>query len=479
MTRPSVVSWLLGPNVSAVRVAMLGIAFVVTVPASLGCCSAFNRRAQVIPATITNPATLPGGSITDVYMFPSPTNAANVVLVMNFHPLIPPGQGLVVTLDPNILYTLRMDTSGDLVEDLVIQVKATGAGSNQVIQVSGPVKPSRTGTAQIFETPDQVVGTLNTPFTLSNGARVFAGAAEDPFFFDLNAFYSMLPDRAALLGPTFTNINGVQVPTTPANPNALQLTSFRPAGSAQDFFKGFNVLSIVVELPRTALGGGTVRLWATTAEPRVTTHSYAGGPSPTPRPTPVGPLGPVTNATSAPESDATEIETSCGSSSGPTIFTQVCRQGRPLTSTVFPTVANKQQSNYDVDIPADDAAGNLGTEVQAFMTQAAGRSQAVAAAAKALLTPDVLVADLSQSGSASYLGIETIGPAGGRSFGGRALTDDVVDTTFSIIFGSTLPRLGLASDDGKETPALTTDNVGVNTAPKHFQSTFPYVGPPQ
>jgi hypothetical protein len=37
-----------------------------------------------------------------------------------------------------------------------------------------------------------------------------------------------------------------------------------------------------------------------------------------------------------------------------------------------------------------------------------------------------MIADLSKSGPASYLGVETNGATGGL-FGGRALTDDVVD----------------------------------------------------
>ena len=34
-----------------------------------------------------------------------------------------------------------------------------------------------------------------------------------------------------------------------------------------DYFANLNVLSIVVEMPRTALGGGTVHLWETTSLP--------------------------------------------------------------------------------------------------------------------------------------------------------------------------------------------------------------------
>ena len=53
-------------------------------------------------------------------------------------------------------------------------------------------------------------------------------------------------------------------------------------------------------------------------------------------------------------------------------------------------------------------------------------------------------ADLSQNTTkAAYLGVETAG-ATGSAFGGRALTDDVVDIDLGVIFGSTIPSLGLA-----------------------------------
>jgi hypothetical protein len=401
-----------------------------SVAAFCGCGPSSNTCMR--PQMITIPATLPGASITDVYLFPSPNVAANVVLAMNVHPLIPSGDGPSVVFDPNILFQFKVDNTGDFVEDLVIQFRCVGTGSNQAIQVIGPLPPYRPGTASVTaDVPDPVQGTLNNPFTLSTGIHVFAGAREDPFFFDVNQFYSMLPDRANLLGPMFTNTNGVQVSTTPANPDLLQFTTFRPAARAQDFFKGLNVLSFVVELPRHMLGSQKIHLWATTSEPP-----------------------PV---------------------AGCTLFTQVARQARPLATTVFPPVANMRQMANNTDNPKNDVSV-LGTDVQNFMTIAAGRSAATNAAVKNIFVPDVLTADLSSQDRASYLGIETNGATGGK-FGGRALSDDVVDIMFSILFGNTVAHLNLAPDDGRETPLLTSDNVSASA--KHVQANFPYLGPPQ
>src|SRR5579872_3145664 len=161
-------------------------------------------------------AAMPGADLTDVYIFPSPLNPNNVVLVMNVHPLIPSGQANTVVFDPNVLYQFKIDNTGDNVEDLVIQAKFTGTGPNQTFQIAGPVKPTRTGTVTQFETPDAAIGTINasTATTLANGAQVWCGAREDPFFFDLAQFFTILPDRANPLGATVQTTGGTTVSTT-------------------------------------------------------------------------------------------------------------------------------------------------------------------------------------------------------------------------------------------------------------------------
>ena len=381
--------------------------------------------AMVRPTALGVPANMPGLEATDLFAFPSPADPAAVVLVMNVHPLIPSGQGALRDFDPNALYQFKIDNTGDYVEDLVIQLQCTGSGPTQQVQVSGPSRPRRPGNVTTANPFDSVTGTINTPFTLSNRAKVFAGGREDPAFFDLDAFYSMLPDRANFFGPVFTNINGVNVSTTPMNPDLLQLNAFRSPGQALDYFKGLNTLSIVVELPRSLLGGGKINLWATVQK---------------------------------------------GLCNGP----QVSRQGRPLVTTVFPTVADRRQVTNNMDNPTDDP-GYLAKDVQKFMTSAAGRSPSVAFAAVKLLVPDVLTVDLSSRMNASYLSLET-GGANSAAFGGRALGDDVADALFGIIFGNTLSRIGPTPDDGLESPRLTTDNVGPGA--KHFQAVFPYLGPP-
>jgi len=173
----------------------------------------------------------------------------------------------------------------------------------------------------------------------------------------------------------------------------------------------------------------------------------------------------------------------CGGSdngSSPHVYNQVDRLARPAVNEVFATVANNRHATNDTATPAQDGQpGFLTDDIQNFMVNVAGRSQATANVVKAVLVPDVMVADLSKTGvPAAYLGVET-GGATGSTFGGRKLTDDVVDISLGVIFGNTVSALGLAADDGKEIATLTSDNVSDTTAPKHFSVTFPYLGPAQ
>ncbi len=186
--------------------------------------------------------------------------------------------------------------------------------------------------------------------------------------------------------------------------------------------------------------------------------------------------------------------------SGP--FKQLDRLSRPAINEVFATFAEHQQNN--VNTPNQDAA-NLGPQIVTFTTTVGGRSTAIADVLKAVLTPDVQIADMSGTSDScigkapgtcnNYLGIETGGatqsPAGLKPFGGRALTDDIVDTSLDAIFGNVVPALKLAPDDNNESdgradasfpsghrPNLTSDGVSYTTAPKHFTTTFPYLGAP-
>jgi Domain of unknown function (DUF4331) len=198
-----------------------------------------------------------GTDLTDVFVFPSPTNTNNVVLAMCVSPLIPTGG--TRAFDPTVLYQFKIDNSGDNIEDLVIQARFEGTGASQKVIVSGPLAPSRNGTISDVLIPLATTGTFNTPFSPTSGMQVFAGVREDPFFFDLEQFFTIFPDRA-------TPINGVTVPL--ANANTPKAATWRSASAAKDFLVGYNVLAIVVELPKSAIKGtsGKIGVWCTTSK---------------------------------------------------------------------------------------------------------------------------------------------------------------------------------------------------------------------
>jgi hypothetical protein len=206
-------------------------------------------------------AMTPGTDLTDVFMFPSSENPGNVVLAMTVSPLIPAGQASSRAFDPNVLYQFKIDNTGDSVEDLVIQAKFDGgSGTSQLAMIADPSAPAMAG-AQSKALSATASGNVGSTFTTPGGMKVFTGPREDPFFFDLEQFFTILPDRASPLDAT--KIQPVGQESTP------RAATWRAAGAAKDFLKDLNVLSIVVEVPKSAIkgsGDGKVRLWCTTSK---------------------------------------------------------------------------------------------------------------------------------------------------------------------------------------------------------------------
>jgi hypothetical protein len=119
----------------------------------------------------------------------------------------------------------------------------------------------------------------------------------------------------------------------------------------------------------------------------------------------------------------------------------------------------------------------VGRSINYFMSNVAGRSVPISNVVHSVLALNELAADVSQPGPAAYLGVET-GGATGSKWGGRGLTDDVIDTSLGVVFGNTVPALGLAADDGKENNCLTNEHVTSGQGGTQTQSTFPYLAPP-
>jgi hypothetical protein len=178
---------------------------------------------------------------------------------------------------------------------------------------------------------------------------------------------------------------------------------------------------------------------------------------------------------------------SCSSSNAPapvappaTQYTQIERLARPAAKELFQAFANHDGTNRTSPAAQPLAGQTLYQEIGSFTSNVAGRDAAHAATLQAILIPDEVSADLSQSGTGSYLGVETGGAtaADGDKFGGRTLADDVIDISLGAVFGNTLSALHVIPDDGKESPCLTTDNVPQQNAADNVTPAFPYVGAP-
>jgi len=198
--------------------------------------------------------------MTDVYAFPG-SAPGRIALVMDSRAFLTPGATAAdASFDPDLLYQFKIDNSStiDGAEEKVIQVTFSGTGSSQQVQVRGPVAPPVVGAMQneVADVSPAVSGALNTTLGSSTGLQAFAGPRDDPFFIDLEAAFCILPDRKPSTGTLS------QPCALTANPSAPFF--FRNPGI--NYVAGFNVLSIVVELPSSQLengGPGRLGVWGT------------------------------------------------------------------------------------------------------------------------------------------------------------------------------------------------------------------------
>jgi hypothetical protein len=291
---------------------------------------------------------LTAADLTDLFVFESPTDPKNVVLVMDFDPLIVSGEKR--PFDPNVLYQFKIDNTGDSIEDVVLQFNVNGTGDQQTVTVRGPARPIKVGTKSAL-LPVSWTGQLNQTFSAYNGMKFFVGTRKDPFFFDLEQFFKIIPDR---------NYNFQPNPSPP-----FQVLSFRPPKEAQDTLAPFNVHSIIVELPRKLLGNGKIGAWMTTSvkTPRLRNRNFA----------------------------------------------QIERLAVPALNELF--MDFKAHNNSNLQTPTKDAL-HQSQFIQAFV-KAIGRPEGIANAVISVAIPDVIQADLSKP-SGSYFGTQLGKNFGGR-----------------------------------------------------------------
>lgn len=176
--------------------------------------------------------------LTDLYVFQG-ANTNNLVFIANVQGLLSPTATQTAKFDENTMIEFKIDNNADNVEDLVIQCVYKDGN----MYIYGPVKPANTGlsstvvgTASVIVPVTAYTATAPVTATGSTGITAFAGPRDDPFFFDLDQFHKITGGTA---------------------------TSFLATG--HDTFAGTNVMSVVVEVPKSLLNStGKINVWAQT-----------------------------------------------------------------------------------------------------------------------------------------------------------------------------------------------------------------------
>jgi len=249
----------------------LAMALVVLLPASLLASS--HREAPI--SALDHSA-----DVTDWYAFVSYDHPDRVTMILNVDGFLEPSNGPnYFPFDPNVRYVMNVDNNRDGITDISFQFRFkteirqpgvfTGlvggiAGIPPITALDGPgseglslrqtytvtmikngVATDLTGGRTLFAVPSNV-GPLTMPkyqdlfnqgtYDLENGVRVFAGTVSDPFYIDLGAAFDSLNFRMG--------VGGILSSTEDADDTH---------NYAPDAVAGFNVNSIVLEVPITML----------------------------------------------------------------------------------------------------------------------------------------------------------------------------------------------------------------------------------
>ncbi|MFD0963299.1 DUF4331 family protein [Pseudofulvibacter geojedonensis] len=173
--------------------------------------------------------------ITDFYAFQG-QDTNNLVFVANVQGLISPGSTANASFSENTLIEFNIDNDGDNAEDLVIQAIPRG----NKMYFFGPSSPTTTGLNSTILQSSAYTNNVaitnygqNAVIENNDGMMFFAGPRDDPFFMDFAQYSEIIAGNA---------------------------TSFNDPGT--DTFAGTNVLSVVVEVPKSLLGSSaTLNTW--------------------------------------------------------------------------------------------------------------------------------------------------------------------------------------------------------------------------
>ena len=425
----------------------------------------------------------PAADNTDVYAFTAKDAPGSLTVVANWIPFEDPAGGPYFgKLDPRARYYVKIDNTGDGVEDVAYRwkfrnkfrnpnsflyaaptvtsvndpdinfvqtydlYKETYNRNRKLVRTrqllnDAPVAPANTGPKTVPDYTKVEAGAI-TP--LPGNGKSFVGPIDDPFFLDLNTVFDGL------------NID------KPGRPNI----GLGNQGGGKDDVSGYNTHGFVLQVPESAVTAdgrsvsrassrnAVVGVWSTTERKRISVKSSSRGK----------------RRGSRQRSD----------------WVQVSRLGNPLINEVVIPVGDKDKFNRTS--PADDAKNfgkyalnpelarllnalfGLGVKetdrtdiVQALLTGVPGLTQI----GKNPAAADTLKINMGVPPSANpnRFGVLANDLAGFPN--GRRLIDDITDIELRVIAGALLP----ADQGGKQIPL----GDGVDQNDKPFRSAFPYV----
>jgi uncharacterized protein DUF4331 len=330
----------------------IAVALFMLVPSSLFAAS--HREAPITALDRT-------ADITDWYTFVSYERPDRVVMILDVDPLLEPANGPnYFPFDPNVLYEMHVDNNNDgVAEDVVFQFRfqtedrasatipglfqsAVGgiAGIPPITALDGPGseglalrqtyivtmvkngKKTDLGAGRLLFAVPSNSGPRTMPqynslfsqglYSLGNGIRVFAGTVNDPFYIDLGAAFDSLKFRTKAGGGVLT-----------AAQDADNLHNYAP-----DAVSGYNVNSIVLEVPTTLLTVDAKRHTAGEKQAVIGTYGATSRQEITVRMSP-NPL--ATQGT----------------------FQQVQRMGNPLINELI--IGNGSKDRFSMDEPENDS----------------------------------------------------------------------------------------------------------------------------
>jgi hypothetical protein len=321
-----------------------------------------------------------GADIADIYAFLDPNDNDLVTLAMTFRGFITPGEAVNFTnFDPNVLYRFEIENTGDAKADLFIDVTfspRTAADKPQIATIKLPGGKKNTFTApttvsnETATAPDSVITSTHGHFSF------FAGAVDDPFFFDVPAFARFIASVQA------------------GSPDASVFSRGR------DTFAGYNILAIVLSVPKGVLQGKKNNV--------------------------IGVDGVTMRKTLTYNSDGTIKRTGN--------YRQVDRMGNPAVNTALVPFARKNE--YNARNTRYDAKGTFAADIIASLQGLGTDSAHISTLANvAVLKGDFLRLDLTVPNT-GFAG----GDNAGAGFpNGRRPADDVIDTILTIVAnGATL-----------------------------------------